>query len=236
MRNARSDPRPGSKRSGSCQSLRKTSCTSSSARARSRRTSDREPEGRVAVAAVDLGQRRLPEPGDGDDERRVARFAQVRLHHPEGYGADRPRRMTQRARWRIRAFLPRSGVRGDEAQALAGRPRWPRRRGARRRAGSGARRSGRVPRSGCAAAIARAMSRIVWRSPDATLYAPGAASATVSAATFARATSVTCTKSRSCPPSSNTCRRTPGSSALRKMLATPAYGVSRGIRGPYTLW
>jgi hypothetical protein len=31
-------------------------------------------------------------------------------------------------------------------------------------------------------------------------------------------------------------RRHPIRSAERKIAATPAYGVSRGIRGPYTLW
>ena len=72
--------------------------------------------------------------------------------------------------------------------------------------------------------------------PLATLHTSRTGSSTVSANTFARATSRTWTKSRSCPPSSNTRGASPRSIALRKMLATPAYGVSRGIRGPYTLW
>ena len=41
----------------------------------------REAEGGVAVAAVHLGQRRLPEPGDGDDQRGVARLAEIGVHH-----------------------------------------------------------------------------------------------------------------------------------------------------------
>src|SRR5262249_61732338 len=57
-----------------------------------------------------------------------------------------------------------------------------------------------------------------------------------SAAGLARATSVTCTKSRRWPPSSNTVGAWPRSSADRKIAATPLYGVSRGIPGPYTLW
>ena len=47
-----------------------------------------------------------------------------------------------------------------------------------------------------------------------------------------RATSVTCTKSRRCRPSSRTRGACPAASADRKIDATPAYGVSRGIRGP----
>ena len=82
------------------------------------------------------------------------------------------------------------------------------------------------------------MSSTVRGWPLATLYRStvrllGARSM---ASRFARATSRTWTKSRSCPPSSNTRGASPRASADRKMLATPAYGVSRGIRGPYTLW
>src|SRR3954447_5346212 len=44
MRNARRVPRPGAKRSGSCHSFRKTSCTSSSASARSRSTRTARPK------------------------------------------------------------------------------------------------------------------------------------------------------------------------------------------------
>ena len=47
-----------------------------------------------------------------------------------------------------------------------------------------------------------------------------------------RATSDTCTKSRSCPPSSNTDGARPAATALRKMLATPAYGVFAGHARP----
>ena len=54
--------------------------------------------------------------------------------------------------------------------------------------------------------------------------------------TLARATSATWTKSRRWPPSSNTRAARPRSRLDRKMAATPAYGVSRGMPGPYTLW
>ena len=59
-----------------------------------------------------------------------------------------------------------------------------------------------------------------------------AASTRCSAATLARATSSTWTKSRTCPPSSKICGGSPRSSELRKIAATPEYGVSRGIPGP----
>ncbi len=57
-----------------------------------------------------------------------------------------------------------------------------------------------------------------------------------SAARLAAATSSTWTKSRICPPSSKTLGGSPFSSAERKIAATPEYGVSRGMPGPYTLW
>ena len=88
-----------------------------------------------------------------------------------------------------------------------------------------------------APASASAISPTVCGSPLATLKArsePGTPAG--SAARLARATSCTCTKSRRCSPSSNTCGDRPASSADRKIAATPEYGVSRGIRGPYTLW
>jgi hypothetical protein len=44
------------------------------------------------------------------------------------------------------------------------------------------------------------------------------------------------TKSRRCRPSSITFGAVPFANADRKIEATPAYGVSRGILGPYTLW
>jgi len=90
-----------------------------------------------------------------------------------------------------------------------------------------------------AAESAWAISPIVCGSPEATLYgrSPGLRpSKEESAATLARATSLTWTKSRRCAPSSKTRTASPRSSAERKMAATPAYGVSRGIAGPYTLW
>ncbi len=49
----------------------------------------REAEGGVAVAAVHLGQRRLAEPGDGDDQRGVAGVAELGFHHCKAYGAAR---------------------------------------------------------------------------------------------------------------------------------------------------
>ena len=76
------------------------------------------------------------------------------------------------------------------------------------------------------------MSSTVRGVPLATLNAPGTGASAVSASTLARATSRTWTKSRRMPPSSKTCGASPAASAERKMLATPAYGVSRGIRGP----
>lgn len=85
-----------------------------------------------------------------------------------------------------------------------------------------------------ASASAAASSPIVCGSPLATLYgrsSPGIA-VDVTARTFAAATSRTCTKSRRWPPSSNTRGASPRRSAEPKMLATPAYGVSLGIRGP----
>ena len=48
----------------------------------------REPEGGVAVAAVGLGERLLAEPGDGHDQRGVARVPQVGVHHIQAYGAE----------------------------------------------------------------------------------------------------------------------------------------------------
>ena len=96
--------------------------------------------------------------------------------------------------------------------------------------------SGRTRPPSNASASARAISPTVLGVPEATLYGPVTSHGTVSASAFARATSLTWMKSRSCPPSSNTRGGSPRTSALRKMLATPAYGVSRGIRGPYTLW
>ena len=51
-------------------------------------------------------------------------------------------------------------------------------------------------------------------------------------ARLARATSVTWTKSRIWPPSSNTRGDSPRSREERKIAATPEYGVSRGIRAP----
>lgn len=63
-----------------------------------------------------------------------------------------------------------------------------------------------------------------------------------SAATFpaasavASATSSTCTKLRRCLPSSNTCGASPRLTADANSAATPAYGVFRGMPGPYTLW
>ncbi len=71
-------------------------------------------------------------------------------------------------------------------------------------------------------------------SPEQTLTAvrPPAGGSVVSASTLAAATSVTCTKSRRWHPSSSTRGASPRSSADRKIDATPAYGVSRGIRGP----
>ena len=56
------------------------------------------------------------------------------------------------------------------------------------------------------------------------------------AVTVAAATSRTWTKSRRWAPSSKTRGARPASRAERKNDATPAYGVSRGIPGPYTLW
>jgi hypothetical protein len=86
-------------------------------------------------------------------------------------------------------------------------------------------------RSGATASVsAPAMSSTVRGVPLATLNVPGTGS--VSASTLARATSRTRTKSRHWPPSSNTLGTPPAASAERKMLPTPAYGVSRGIRGP----
>lgn len=58
----------------------------------------------------------------------------------------------------------------------------------------------------------------------------------ISAVMVASATSRTCTKSRRWAPSSKTRGASPASSIERKNDATPAYGVSRGIPGPYTLW
>jgi hypothetical protein len=74
--------------------------------------------------------------------------------------------------------------------------------------------------------------------PEHTLYAakPGRSATARSASTLARATSSTCTKSRTCRPSSNTCGGPPRSSEDRNIAATPEYGVSRGMPGPYTLW
>src|SRR6266511_601138 len=65
---------------------------------------------------------------------------------------------------------------------------------------------------------------------------PGHDRVRASAARLAAATSRTCTKSRRCRPSSKTRGGSPRSRAERKIAATPLYGVSRGIRGPYTLW
>ena len=81
-----------------------------------------------------------------------------------------------------------------------------------------------------ARASAAAMSPTPRGVPDATLNAPGMPAS--SARTLAAATSRTCTKSLRCAPSSNTRGGLPAASDERKMLATPAYGVSRGIRGP----
>ena len=76
------------------------------------------------------------------------------------------------------------------------------------------------------------MSPTVCGVPLATLNAPGSGTSRSSAARLARATSRTWTKSRRWPPSSNTRGGRPAASALAKIAATPAYGVSRGIRGP----
>ena len=54
----------------------------------------------------------------------------------------------------------------------------------------------------------------------------------VTAITLARATSRTWMKSRSWPPSSNTLAGSPAATEVAKIAATPAYGVSGGIRGP----
>ncbi len=87
-----------------------------------------------------------------------------------------------------------------------------------------------------------ATSPIVRGSPLPTLYgrtSPGghpSPAAARTAATFAAATSRTWTKSRRCRPSSKTRGGSPRRTADRNTAATPAYGVSRGIRGPYTLW
>ncbi len=91
--------------------------------------------------------------------------------------------------------------------------------------------SGRGPPYAAASAVA--ISPTVCGSPLATLYAakPGPGPAD-SASRFARATSRTWTKSRRWWPSSNTWGARPADSAERKIAATPAYGVSRGIRGP----
>ena len=86
----------------------------------------------------------------------------------------------------------------------------------------------------------RATSRMETGEPEQTLYAaiaPVGRETTASrAARLARATSSTCTKSRTCPPSSKTRGASPRSSEDRKIAATPEYGVSRGMPGPYTLW
>jgi hypothetical protein len=89
-----------------------------------------------------------------------------------------------------------------------------------------------------AAASAVAISPTVCGSPLPVLYAVSApvAESASSAVALAVATSRTCTKSRRCRPSSYTRGASPRASAERKKEATPAYGVSWGIRGPYTLW
>ena len=74
------------------------------------------------------------------------------------------------------------------------------------------------------------MSSTVWGSPLAMLSGPCHDESRAS--TLARATSPTCTKSRSWPPSSKTRGGSPASSALRKMLATPAYGLLAGHPRP----
>ena len=68
--------------------------------------------------------------------------------------------------------------------------------------------------------------------PLAMLTGPSIGSGSSIARTFALATSRTCTKSRNCRPSSRICGARPAARALRKMLATPAYRVSLGMRGP----
>ena len=82
----------------------------------------------------------------------------------------------------------------------------------------------------------RATSRIETGEPEQTLYAaiePVSRETTDSrAARLARATSATCTKSRTWAPSSKTRGASPRSSEDRKIAATPEYGVSRGMPGP----
>src|SRR5215212_8092046 len=86
----------------------------------------------------------------------------------------------------------------------------------------------------------RATSRMDTGEPEQTLYAAmdpvGREASDSSAARLARATSSTWTKSRTCPPSSKTRGASPRSREERKIAATPEYGVSRGMPGPYTLW
>lgn len=89
-----------------------------------------------------------------------------------------------------------------------------------------------------ACASSRAISPTVRGSPLPVLYAVSVPSRELasSAATLAAATSRTCTKSRRWHPSSKTRGDSPRARDERKKEATPAYGVSRGMPGPYTLW
>ena len=186
----------------------------------------REPEGGVAVAAVDLGERLLPEAGDGHDEGGVARLPQVGVHHR--FKSTERRTPSDDLRPGVGAAANSRMPAGEghlgptNPSSLAGRHPPPRTRGGRRRSGSGARRRVSIPPGMRGGDRPRHLEDGVGLAGGDVVGArPGRCGAS-SASTFARATSVTCTKSRSCPPSSNTFGARPAASALRKMLATPA--------------
>ena len=89
-RYARSDPRPGSKLLRVVPEAEEHLLDDLLGQRPIVEDPHREPEGGVAVAAVGLGQRLLAEPGDGDDQRGVARLA-------SGRRPPRPRVRSRRA-------------------------------------------------------------------------------------------------------------------------------------------
>src|SRR5690606_12385108 len=135
---------------------------------------------------------------------------------PQRVGGERGDALGERHRSREPEPLPRLGRVGDHVPHVA-RPGPPTTSGA-----------GPPIR----AASSWASPPTVRGSPEQTFTASKPSASAVRASALAAATSVTCTKSRRCRPSSSTRGGSPRSRAERKIDATPAYGVSRGIRGP----
>ena len=198
-----------------------------------------QPEGGVAVTAVHLGQRLLPEAGDGDHQSRIARVTQVVLHAgpslPVRVHRDRPVLQGTEPAAGLDDSLERATSQGDGRELAHSRLESH---------------LGREPQPGpgplrCAEdmpdvsqAVARNHDRVeglarvsgrdrlrhledgVGLAARDVVSAAEPLPAPSSASTFARATSVTCTKSRSCPPSSKT-RRRPARKPTRSGRCSP---------------